>query len=47
MPAPLLVATGGAIAALFEADGIPMAEDNPVLWEKIQRARAKMSESRL
>jgi uncharacterized protein (DUF433 family) len=30
----------------FEASGIPMAQDNPVLWEKIQRARAKMDESR-
>ena len=30
----------------FEASGIPMAQDNPVLWEKIQRARAKMGESR-
>jgi uncharacterized protein (DUF433 family) len=31
----------------FEAGGIPMAQDNPVLWEKIQRARAKMGEPRL
>jgi uncharacterized protein (DUF433 family) len=30
----------------FEASGIPMAEANPVLWEKIQRARAKIGESR-
>src|ERR1035437_5773225 len=30
----------------FEASGIPMAQDNPVLWEKIQRVRAKMGESR-
>ena len=29
----------------FEASGIPMEQANPVLWEKIQRARAKMSES--
>jgi uncharacterized protein (DUF433 family) len=26
----------------FEASGIPMAEENPRLWEKIQRARAEM-----
>src|SRR5258708_18376033 len=30
----------------FEGSGIPMAQANPVLWEKIQRARAKMIESR-
>ena len=30
----------------FEASGIPMARANPALWEKIQRARAKMGESR-
>jgi uncharacterized protein (DUF433 family) len=30
----------------FEGTGIPMAQANPVLWEKIQRARAKMGESR-
>ena len=30
----------------FEASGIPMAEANPVLWEKIQRARVKMGDSR-
>jgi uncharacterized protein (DUF433 family) len=30
----------------FEGSGIPMAQANPVLWEKIQRARAKMGESR-
>ena len=30
----------------FEASGIPMGQANPVLWEKIQCARAKMSESR-
>jgi uncharacterized protein (DUF433 family) len=29
----------------FEGCGIPMAQANPVLWEKIQRARAKMGES--
>jgi hypothetical protein len=31
----------------FEASGIPMEQANPVLWEKIQRARAKMHESRV
>ena len=30
----------------FEGSGIPMAQANPVRWEKIQRARAKMGESR-
>jgi uncharacterized protein (DUF433 family) len=30
----------------LEASGIPMAQANPVLWEKIQRAKAKMGESR-
>ena len=30
----------------FEASGIPMAQANPVRWEKIQRAKAKMGESR-
>jgi uncharacterized protein (DUF433 family) len=30
----------------FEGCGIPMSEANPVLWEKIQRARSKMGESR-
>jgi uncharacterized protein (DUF433 family) len=29
----------------FEGNGVPMSEANPVLWEKIQRARAKMGES--
>jgi uncharacterized protein (DUF433 family) len=28
----------------FEANGIPMEQENPELWEKIQRARAKMTE---
>jgi uncharacterized protein (DUF433 family) len=28
----------------FEAIGIPMEQANPMLWEKIQRARAKMGE---
>jgi uncharacterized protein (DUF433 family) len=31
----------------FEASGIPLEQANPALWEKIQRARAKMSESRV
>ena len=30
----------------FEANGIPMEEANPVLWEKIQRAKVKMGEPR-
>ena len=30
----------------FEASGIPIEQADPVLWEKIQRARARMSESR-
>ena len=30
----------------FEASGIPMAEENPVLWDRIQRAKARMGESR-
>jgi uncharacterized protein (DUF433 family) len=30
----------------FEASGTPLEEANPVLWEKIERARAKMGESR-
>lgn len=30
----------------FEPNGIPMAQANPVLWEKIQRARAKIGDSR-
>ena len=30
----------------FEASGIPLAQANPVLWEKIQRARAKLGDSR-
>ena len=29
----------------FDASGIPLEQANPVLWEKIQRARAKVSES--
>jgi len=27
----------------FEAHGIPMEQENPAPWEKIQRARAKMT----
>ena len=30
----------------FESCGVPLEQANPVLWEKVQRARAKMSESR-
>lgn len=30
----------------FEGSAIPLEQANPALWEKIQRARAKMSESR-
>ena len=30
----------------FEACGIPMEQANPVLWAKIELARAKMGESR-
>jgi uncharacterized protein (DUF433 family) len=31
----------------FEAAGIPMSEANPVLWEKVLRARASMGGSRV
>ena len=30
----------------FEASGIPLEQANPALWEKIQRAKAKLGESR-
>jgi uncharacterized protein (DUF433 family) len=30
----------------FEGSAIPLEHANPALWEKIQRARARMSESR-
>jgi hypothetical protein len=30
----------------FEGSGISLEQANPVLWEKIQRARAKTGESR-
>src|SRR5437868_3892254 len=30
----------------FEANAIPLEQANPVLWEKIQRAKAKIGESR-
>jgi len=30
----------------FEAHAIPMAQANPALWEKLQRARAKLGEPR-
>ena len=28
----------------FEASGIPMEQENPALWEKIQRAKAMLGE---
>jgi uncharacterized protein (DUF433 family) len=31
----------------FEADTVPLQEANPALWEKLQRARAKLSEPRI
>jgi len=31
---------------LFEASGVPMEQADPELWEKIQRARTRMSEPR-
>jgi uncharacterized protein (DUF433 family) len=31
----------------FEANGIPMERADPVLWDKIQQARAKMGDSRV
>lgn len=30
----------------FEAGGIPMEQENPALWEKIQRAKARLGEPR-
>jgi uncharacterized protein (DUF433 family) len=30
----------------FEVNSIPLAEENPALWERLQRARARMGESR-
>ena len=30
----------------FEASGTPLEEANPVLWEKIERARARINEPR-
>jgi uncharacterized protein (DUF433 family) len=30
----------------FEVCGVSMAEANPALWDKVQRARAKMEDSR-
>jgi uncharacterized protein (DUF433 family) len=30
----------------FEASGIPMEQANPMFWEKIRRAKAKMGDSR-
>jgi len=31
----------------FEANSVPMEQVNPELWERLQRARAKMGESRV
>jgi len=31
----------------FEAGGIPLEQANPALWKKIQRAKAKLGESRV
>jgi uncharacterized protein (DUF433 family) len=31
----------------FEGTSIPLAEENPALWERLQRAKARMGESRL
>jgi hypothetical protein len=28
-----------------EANSVPLSEENPALWEKLQRARAKIGES--
>ena len=30
----------------FEGKAIPMADENPALWERLQRAKARMGESR-
>ena len=30
----------------FEASGTPLQQANPVLWEKVQRARARINEPR-
>ena len=30
----------------FEANSIPLSEENPPLWERLQRARAKTGDSR-
>jgi uncharacterized protein (DUF433 family) len=30
----------------FEVNSIPLAEENPALWERLQRARARIGESR-
>jgi uncharacterized protein (DUF433 family) len=31
----------------FEGKAIPMAEENPALWERLQRIKAKMGEPRI
>ena len=30
----------------FEANAIPLAEENPTLWDRLQRAKARMGQSR-
>ena len=30
----------------FEANSVPLSEENPALWERLQRARARLGESR-
>ena len=30
----------------FEVNSIPLVEENPALWERLQRARARIGESR-
>ena len=36
----------GARTREFESDTIPLSEANPALWERLQAARIKMSDSR-
>ena len=31
----------------FEAGSIPLSQENPALWERLHRARAKLGDSRL
>ena len=30
----------------FEGNSIPLAQENPALWERLQRAKARLGESR-